>query len=94
MRLQIVDINDRGLFSLCELRLYFSLNVQRKCSEWIKLATINFQNSLGQNPARSREVAPLLIDSGTTGVVDDGARKWPGIVKSLLKQAICSREWL
>ena len=52
-RLQIIDINDRGLFSVCELRLYLPLDVQRKCSEWIKLATTNFQNSLGQKSERS-----------------------------------------
>ena len=39
--------------SLCELRLYRPLGVQRKCSEWIKLATTNFQDSLGQKTARS-----------------------------------------
>ena len=32
-RLQIIDINDRGLFPLCELRLCLPLKVQRKCSE-------------------------------------------------------------
>ena len=52
MRLQIIDINDRGLFALCELRLYLPLDVQRKRYEWIKLATTNFQDSLGQNSAR------------------------------------------
>ena len=46
LRLQIVNNNDRGLFSLCELRLNLSLDVQRKCSEWTKLATTNFQDSL------------------------------------------------
>ena len=45
--------NDRGLFALCELRLYLPLDVQRKCYEWIKLATTNFQDSLGQNSAKS-----------------------------------------
>ena len=29
-RLQIIDINDRGLFPLCELRLHLPLDVQRK----------------------------------------------------------------
>ena len=43
MRLQIIDINDRDLFALCELRLYLPLDVQRKHYEWIKLATTNFQ---------------------------------------------------
>ena len=38
----IID-NDRGLFSLCELRLYLPSDVQRKCSEWIELATTYFQ---------------------------------------------------
>ena len=47
--LQIININDCGLFSVCELRLCLPLDVQRKCSEWIKLATTNFQDSLGQN---------------------------------------------
>ena len=27
LRLQIIDINDRGLFALCELRLYLSLKL-------------------------------------------------------------------
>ena len=27
----IIDINDRGLFSLCGVRLYLPLDVQRKC---------------------------------------------------------------
>ena len=44
---------DFGLFAFCELRLYLSLDVQRKCYEWIKLATTNFQDSLGQNSAKS-----------------------------------------
>ena len=47
------DISNRGLFSLCKLRLYLPLDVQRKCSEWIKLATTNFQDSLGKKSARS-----------------------------------------
>ena len=51
-RLQEIDINDRGLFYLCELRLYLPLDVQRKCSEWIKLATTNFQDGLSQESAR------------------------------------------
>ena len=34
--------------SLCELRLCLPLDVQRKCSEWIKLATANFRDSLAQ----------------------------------------------
>ena len=50
---QIIDINDRGLFSVCELRLYLPLDVQRKCSEGINLATTNFQDSLDQKSARS-----------------------------------------
>ena len=32
-RLQIIDINDRGLFSHCKLRLCLPLDVQRKCPE-------------------------------------------------------------
>ena len=52
-RLQIIDIDGRGLFSLCELRIYLPLVVERQCSEWIKLATTNFQGSLGQKFARS-----------------------------------------
>ena len=36
VRLQIIDINDRGLFAFCELRLYLPLDIQRKCYEWIK----------------------------------------------------------
>ena len=50
-RFQIIGINSRGLFSFCKLRLYRPLDVQRKCSEWIKLTTIKFQDSLGKNPA-------------------------------------------
>ena len=38
--LQKIDINGRGLFSLCEL------DVQRKCSEWTKLATTNFRGDI------------------------------------------------
>ena len=45
--------NDHGLFSLCELRLCVPLDVQRKCSEWIKLATTNFSDSLGQTSVTS-----------------------------------------
>ena len=30
VRLQIIDINVRGLFAFCELRLYLPLDVQRK----------------------------------------------------------------
>ena len=44
-RLQIIDVDDRlfsRLFSHCVLRLYLHLDVQRKCSEWIKLASTNF----------------------------------------------------
>ena len=37
-RLQIIDIDGSGLISLCELRLYLPLDVQRKCSEWIYLS--------------------------------------------------------
>ena len=59
VRLQIIDINDRSLFAVCGLRLYLPLDVQRKCYEWIKLATTNFQDRLGQNSAKSPDVAPL-----------------------------------
>ena len=61
MRLQIIDINDRGLFAFCELRLYLPLDVPRKCYEWIKLATTNLQDSLGQfkTPQNPRDVTPL-----------------------------------
>ena len=45
--LQRINVNDRVLFSLCKLRLYIPLHVQRKCSEWIKLATTIFQDSFG-----------------------------------------------
>ena len=45
--------NDRGLFSLCEYRLYLPLDVRRQCSDWIKLATANFQDSLRQKSAGS-----------------------------------------
>ena len=43
-----IDINGRGLFSLCEL-LNLPLDVQRKCSEWIKLATTNFRIVCAKN---------------------------------------------
>ena len=49
-RLQIMDVNDHGLVSLCELKLCLPLDVQRKCSEWIKLASPNFQDSSPFNP--------------------------------------------
>ena len=38
-----ININGRGLFSLCELRLYHPLDVQRQGSKWIKLATTDFR---------------------------------------------------
>ena len=41
--LQKIDINGPGLFSLCELRLYLPLDVQRQRSEWIMLAITNFR---------------------------------------------------
>ena len=41
-RLQKIDVNGRGLFSLRKLRFYIPLDVQRKCPEWIKLDTTNF----------------------------------------------------
>ena len=46
---RVIDINDCGLLSFCELRLHLPLDVQRKCSERIKLATATFQDSLGKN---------------------------------------------
>ena len=51
--LHIIDVNDHGLFSIYKLRSYISLVVQRKCSEWSKLATANFQDSFGQKSKRS-----------------------------------------
>ena len=45
-RLQIIDINDRCF-------LHLPLDVQGECSEWIKLAAANFQDSLGHKSARS-----------------------------------------
>ena len=59
MRPQIIDINDRGLVAFCKLRLYLPLDVQRKCYEWIKLATTNFQDSLEQNSAKSPWRSPF-----------------------------------
>ena len=47
------NINDHGLLSICEARLYLPLDVQRKCSQWIKLPTTNFQDSLCQKCERS-----------------------------------------
>ena len=44
------DGEDGNGLQLEKLRLnflYLPLKVQRKCSEWIKLATTNFQDSFG-----------------------------------------------
>ena len=38
------ESSNKSIF-LCKLRLYLPLDVQRKYSEWIKLATTNFQDS-------------------------------------------------
>ena len=57
--LQQIDVNDRGLVSICELRIYLHLYVKRKCSKWIKLAITNFQDSLGQKFERSPSRCPL-----------------------------------
>ena len=59
VRLQIININDSGLFAFCELRLYLPLDVQRKYYEWIKLTTTSFQDGLGQNSAKSPDIPPL-----------------------------------
>ena len=53
MHPRIIDINDRGLFAFCELRLYLPLDVRRKCYEWIKLI---IWAKTSHNP---RHVAPL-----------------------------------
>ena len=52
-----IDFNSRGLFSLCELRLYLPLDVQRKCCEWIKLATTNFEIVGAKKTGNPRDVA-------------------------------------
>ena len=44
-------------FSLCEVRLYLPLHVQRKCSEWMKLAVV-----LGQNLRDPCDIAPLCME--------------------------------
>ena len=48
--LQKIDIIDRGLFSLCDLRLFLPAYDQRK---WVKLVTANFQDCFGPKSARS-----------------------------------------
>ena len=59
VRLQIIGYyNDCFLFSLCELRLYPPLDVQRNCSEWIRLATTNFRIVGTKNPRNPRDRAP------------------------------------
>ena len=54
-----IDIIGRGLFSLCELRLYLPLDVERYCSEWIKLATTIFRIVWAKNLRKYRDRAPL-----------------------------------
>ena len=54
-------INSRGLFSRCELRLYFPFDVQRQFSEWIKLATTDFRIVWAENPRNLHDVAPLTF---------------------------------
>ena len=51
-RLQKIDINSPGLFSLCELRLYLPLDVQRQRDSWAtyKLPTTNFRIDWTKNP--------------------------------------------
>ena len=61
MRLQKIDINGYGLFYLVELRLYFCLDVQRQCSEWITLATTNFRIVWAKNLRNPRDRAPLTL---------------------------------
>ena len=58
-RFRASSISDHGLFSLCELRSYLPLDVQRKCSEWIKLATLISRIAWAKNPRDPREVAPV-----------------------------------
>ena len=67
MHLQKIDINGRGLFSLCELRLYLPLDVQRKCSKWIKLATSYFRIAWNKNLRDPRDRAPLSNDNCILG---------------------------
>ena len=46
-------------FSSCFRELkYLPLDVQRKCSEWIKLATTNFRIVCAKNPRDLRERDP------------------------------------
>ena len=56
-----IDINGYGLFYLVELRLYFPLDVQRQCSEWITLATTNFRIVWAKNLPNPRDRAPLTL---------------------------------
>ena len=56
---QKIDINGQGLFSLCELRLYLPVDVQRQCSEWIKLATTNFKIVWAKKSRNPLGVAPF-----------------------------------
>ena len=58
----MIDINDRGLFSLCKLKLYLPLDVLRKSSEWIQLATTTFQGPVSRKPRKLFGPAkPFLI---------------------------------
>ena len=48
-----------AVVSLCELRYYLPLDVQRQCSDWIKLATTNFRIVWAKNPRNPCHVTPL-----------------------------------
>ena len=50
------------MFSLSELRLYLPLDVQRKCSEWIKLGLpVISRIVLAKTPRDPRDVVPLTL---------------------------------
>ena len=61
-RPQKLDITGLGLFSLCELRLYLPLDVQRYCCSWVNLPTTNFRIVWTKNQRNPRDVAPLNIE--------------------------------
>ena len=46
-------------FLFAKLRLYLPLDVQRKWTEWVKLATTNLPDYLGQTSARSPRCTPF-----------------------------------
>ena len=57
---QKIDINDRGLFSLCDLRLFLPAYVQRSGVNWLPLIS---RTVLGQNLRDPCDIAPLNVNS-------------------------------